>query len=133
MDAHSRRNGQSLYNFGEFTLDVPDRRLTSGVCAVHLTPKTYNVLLALVSRAGHLVTKSELLDRVWPGVFVDEGVLTVYVAALRKAVGDTRESPAYIETVSGSGCRFVATVRHASTAEAARIERSACLDGEVQR
>ena len=96
MDAHSRRNGQSLYNFGEFTLDVPDRRLTRGTCAVHPTPKTYDVLVALVSRAGRLVTKGELLEGVWPGVFVDEGVLTVPWPALRKALGDTRESPAYI-------------------------------------
>ncbi len=81
MDAHSRRSGQDLYSFGEFTIDVPDRRLTCGTCSVHLTPKTYDVFVALIRRAGRLVTKHELLESVWPGVFVDEGILTVHVAA----------------------------------------------------
>jgi DNA-binding winged helix-turn-helix (wHTH) protein len=77
---------------------------------VHLAPKTYDVLVALVRRAGRLVTKHELLNGVWPGVFVDEGILTVHVAALRKALGDTRCSPTYIETVSRSGYRFIGSL-----------------------
>jgi DNA-binding winged helix-turn-helix (wHTH) protein len=68
------------------------------------------VLVALIGRAGRRVTKHELLEGIWPGVFVDEGILTVHVAALRKALGDTRRSPTYIETVSRSGYRFIAVV-----------------------
>lgn len=132
MNAESRRDGQDLYTFGEFTLDVLDRRLNRGAYRVHLPPKTYDVLVALVRRAGRLVTKHELLERVWPGVFVDEGILTVHVAALRKALGDTRRSPAYIETVSRSGYRFVAVVTHEATADTATTERSAWFDREVQ-
>ena len=132
MDAHSWRNGQDLYDFGEFTLDVPDRRLTRDMCPVHLAPKTYDVLVALIRRAGRLVTKHELLEGVWPGVFVDEGILTVHVAALRRALGDTRRSPAYIETVSRSGYRFIAEVRPAATADTATMERSAWFDRQAQ-
>ena len=62
--------------------------------------------------------KCELLEAVWPGVFVDEGILTVHVAALRRVLGDTRQSPAYIETVSRWGYRFIGVVRHAATAGA---------------
>ena len=91
MDVQSRRDGQELYEFGEFTLDVPERRLTRGALRVHLAPKTYDVLVALVRRAGHLVTKRELLDRIWPDVFVEEGIVTVHVASLRKALSDMRE------------------------------------------
>ena len=132
MDAQSRRNGQDLYNFGEFTLDVPDRRLTRGGCPVHLVPKTYDVLVVLIRQAGRLVTKRELLEGVWPDVFVDEGILTVHVAALRKALGDTRRSPAYIETVSRSGYRFIATIVRPTSADATTNERSAWFDREAQ-
>lgn len=131
MDVQSRRTGQDLYNFGEFTLDIPDRRLTRGACDVHLTPKTYDVLVTLIRRAGRLVTKHELLEGVWPRVFVDEGILTVHVAALRKALGDTRQSSAYIETVSRSGYRFVAVVRDAAAPDDPAAERSAWSDREV--
>lgn len=131
MDVQSRRDGQDLYFFGEFTLDVSDRRLTRGACPVHLPPKTYDVLATLIRRAGRLVTKRALLDGVWPGVFVDEGILTVHVAALRKAFGDTRRSPAYIETVSRSGYRFVAAVRPAAPADGAALRRSARPDCEA--
>ena len=132
MYAQSRQSARGLYSFGEFTLDVPDRRLTRGGCPVHLAPKTYDVLVILIRRAGRLVTKQELLESVWPGVFVDEGILTVHVAALRKALGDTRRSPAYIETVSRSGYRFVAAVRHASTEDPAKKQRSPVFDREAR-
>ena len=132
MDVRAKRDEQDLYDFGAFTLDASDRRLTRGGCSVHLTPKTYDVLLALVSRGGHLVTKCELLEVVWPGVFVDEGILIVHVAALRGVLGDTRQSPAYIETVSRWGYRFIAAVGHAATAGAATLEGSAGIARRAQ-
>ena len=128
MHTQSRRNGQDLYTFGEFTLDVPDRRLTRGASPVHLAPKTYDVLVALIRRAGRLVTKHELLEGVWPSVFVDEGILTVHVAALRKALNETRGSPVYIETVPRSGYRFIGSV--VQPADATTKEPSARLDRE---
>jgi DNA-binding winged helix-turn-helix (wHTH) protein len=131
MNAQSRRNRSDLYGFGEFTLDIPDRRLTRGTCPVHLAPKTYDVLVALIRKAGRLVTKRELLEGVWPGIFVDEGILTVHVAAIRRALGDTRQSPAYIETVSGSGYRFVAMLRLSATADAVTMGRWASFDREA--
>lgn len=110
MNAPRRRETLELYRFGDFGLDISERCLMHGTSHVHLSPKTYDVLVALVRRAGCLVTKDELLDGVWPGVFVDEGILTVHVAALRKALGDTRRPPTYIETVSRSGYRFIGSV-----------------------
>ena len=108
------------YRFGDFALDISDRRLMHGPCPVRLAPKTYDVLVALVRRSGRLVTKHELLDGVWPGVSVDEGILTVHVAALRKALGDTRCSPTYIETISRSGYRFIGPVSPAREREVRR-------------
>jgi len=98
------------YAFGGFTLDVGQRRLRDGERVVRLPPKAYDVLVALVRRAGQLVTKSELLEAVWPEAFVEEGILTVHVSALRKALRDSAQPPRYIETVPRSGYRFVATV-----------------------
>jgi DNA-binding winged helix-turn-helix (wHTH) protein len=122
MDVQSRRDGQELYEFGDFTLDVLERRLTRGAQPKHLAPKTYDVLVELVRRAGRLVTKRELLDTVWPGVFVQEGILTVHVATLRKVLGDIKCSPVYIETVSRSGYRFVAERgKTAMTSEATTV------------
>ena len=65
---------RELYEFGEFTLDIPERRLLRDGVPVHLPPKTHDVLVALVREASRLVTKEELLARVWPEAFVEEGV-----------------------------------------------------------
>ena len=97
-----------VFHFGEFTLEVTERRLTHGAEAIHLSPKAHDVLVLLLRQAGHLVTKDELLSRVWPEACVEEGILTVHVSALRKAFGD--DTRGYIETVSRAGYRFVAPV-----------------------
>jgi DNA-binding winged helix-turn-helix (wHTH) protein len=132
MNPQSRESGQNLYSFRQFTLDVIDRQLTRGTCPVHLAPKTYDLLVVLVRRAGRLVTKHELLESIWPSVFVSEGILTVHVAALRKAFGDSRRAPVYIETVSRSGYRFIAGVTQASGSCRAETQPSRSLDLEVQ-
>src|SRR5688500_2988369 len=97
------------YAFGGFTLDVGERRLCDGDRVVMLPPKAYDVLVALVRRAGQLVTKSDLIEVVWRDAFVEEGILTVHVSALRKALRDSSPPPRFIETVPRSGYRFVAT------------------------
>src|SRR5262245_34784849 len=99
--------------FGGFVLEIDERRLTDAGRPVALSPKAYDVLVALVRRPGQLVTKRELLDTVWPDAFVEEGILTVHVAALRKALNDTAQPPQIIETVRRSGYRFVAPVSEA--------------------
>src|SRR5215469_12094022 len=98
------------FHFDEFKLDVRERRLLRGAEVVRLSPKTYDVLVALVQQRGRLVTKDELLTRLWPRLFVEEGSLNVYVSALRKALGEDAHRPIYIETVARSGYRFIAAV-----------------------
>jgi len=96
------------YEFGDFTLDVSERRLSKAGEPVSLEPKAHEVLLALVRNAGRLMTKRELLDLVWPESFVEEGVLAVHISALRKALGDRGRT--CIETVSRAGYRFTSSV-----------------------
>ena len=106
--------GRELYGFGEFTLDVPERRLTRAGRPIRLAPKALELLVALVRRAGRLITKQELLDIVWPDTFVEEGILAVHVSALRKAIGDTNGESTCIETIPKAGYRFIAEVRGSS-------------------
>jgi DNA-binding winged helix-turn-helix (wHTH) protein/Tfp pilus assembly protein PilF len=109
------------FHFADCTLDVGERQLRRSDTVVRLSPKAFDVLVALVRHPGHLVTKDELLAHVWPESFVEEGILTVHISALRKALGDDKRPPAYIETVARSGYRFIAPV----TRVAADDERSA--------
>src|SRR5262245_15050805 len=101
---------RAAYQFGEFVLDVAQRRLTCGARPIALAPKAFDLLTALVEHAGRLVTKRELLDLVWPDAPVEEGILGVHVSALRKALGADEGGTRYIETVSRSGYRFAAPV-----------------------
>jgi DNA-binding winged helix-turn-helix (wHTH) protein/cytochrome c-type biogenesis protein CcmH/NrfG len=96
------------YEFGGFVLDVGERRVRAGERALQLAPKAFDLLVALVRRAGQLVTKAELLDTVWPDAHVEEGILAVHVSSLRKALGDRDHE--LIETVSRTGYRFAAPV-----------------------
>ena len=106
-----------VFHFDEFTLDVRERRLLRGAEVVRVSPKAYDVLVALVQQRGRLVTKDELLKRIWPESFVEEGGLTVHMSALRKALREDAHRPIYIETVAGSGYRFIAAVRFDSEDE----------------
>src|SRR5512138_312462 len=67
---------RDVYRFGAFTLDLGERRLSAGSDAIRLSPKAFDVLAALVQHCGRLLTKNELLARVWPESFVDDGILT---------------------------------------------------------
>ncbi len=104
-------NWTELYRFGEFALDVRERRLSGAGGDVPLSPKAMDLLIQLIRRAGTLVSKRELLEALWPDAFVEEGIVAVHISALRKALGDRRHPAIYIETVSRSGYRFVAGVR----------------------
>jgi DNA-binding winged helix-turn-helix (wHTH) protein/tetratricopeptide (TPR) repeat protein len=104
-------NAREVYEFGEFRLDVPERRLSRGTTSIPLAPKAFDILVVLVRRAGRLISKRELLTLVWPDTFVEMGIVAVHVSGLRQALDDTNRAPRYIETVSRSGYRFTAVVR----------------------
>jgi TolB-like protein/DNA-binding winged helix-turn-helix (wHTH) protein len=105
------------YVFGPFEMDVAESLLLRDSQPVPLTGKAFAVLAVLLERSGHLVEKQELLERVWPDAFVEEAVLSVNVAAIRRALGaDCRSC---IETVPKRGYRFVGEVRKVNGALAA--------------
>src|SRR5258705_9569737 len=95
------------YRFGSFELQPDNRRLQRDGATISLRPRAFDLLMALVDRAGHLVSKAELLERVWPRTVVEEAALHVQVSALRKIVGADA-----ITTVSGRGYQFTLPVTH---------------------
>jgi TolB-like protein/Tfp pilus assembly protein PilF len=97
------------YRFGPFVLDVTDRSLKRDGAPIPLTPKTFDLLVALVESAGRLVEKDLLLRTVWPDVAVEEGNLTKGVFSLRQVL-EAQGEPRFIETVPKRGYRFVAVV-----------------------
>ena len=103
------------FEFGPFRLDVTERKLVCEQDMVALTPKAFDMLVALVGRAGHLVTREELLREVWRDTFVEEANLNYTVSLLRKALGDAPDEPTYIQTISKQGYRFIAPVRRVSS------------------
>jgi TolB-like protein/DNA-binding winged helix-turn-helix (wHTH) protein/Flp pilus assembly protein TadD len=100
-----------VYEFGPFRLDAAEHLLLCDGEAVPLTPKAFDLLLALVEQHGHLLEKEELLKKVWPDTFVEEANLASNISQLRKALGDGENGHRYIETAPKRGYRFVASVR----------------------
>lgn len=103
-----------LYGFGSYRLDAVERVLLRDGQPITLAPKDLETLLVLVERAGHIVEKEELLEKVWPGVFVEEGNLARHIFNLRQVLGDTADGRKYIETIPKRGYRFVAAVHEDS-------------------
>ena len=99
-----------LYQFGKFRCDPREHLLLRDGKPVSLSPKSFEILIALIQSNGRLLTKDELMQLVWPDSFVEEANLTVNISALRKALGETPGGQQYIETVPKRGYRFVAPV-----------------------
>ncbi len=98
------------HEFGTFRLLPAERLLLKGETPVQLGARALDILIALVERPGEVVTKQELLSRVWPDVMVEESSLRVHIAALRKALADGRDQSRYIVNVTGRGYTFVASI-----------------------
>lgn len=105
-------DSQETFRFGEFDLDVAAYELRRGGRPIRLEPQPMDLLILLVERRGLLVSRSEIIDRLWgKDVFVDveTGVHTA-VRKIRQALRDSVEEPAFVETISGKGYRFIAAV-----------------------
>jgi Tol biopolymer transport system component/DNA-binding winged helix-turn-helix (wHTH) protein len=108
-----------VVHFGVYELDFGTGELRKAGLKIKLQDQPFQVLSMLLERPGELVTREELLSRLWPsGTFVDfDQGLNVAVKKLRQALSDSAENPRFIETLSRRGYRFVAPVENASTGE----------------
>jgi DNA-binding winged helix-turn-helix (wHTH) protein/TolB-like protein/Tfp pilus assembly protein PilF len=106
LEAHS-------YEFGRFRLKTAERILLREGEPVPLTPKVFDILITLVENRGQVVAKDDLMKRVWPSTYVEEGNLTQNISLLRKALGESPGGVQFIETVPRRGYRFVADINEA--------------------
>jgi predicted ATPase len=98
--------------FGPFVLIPSQQLLLKTDQPIQIGARAFEILACLVERAGEIVSKEDLIARVWPNVFVQEGNLKVHVATLRQVLGDGQGGNRYIINVPGRGYRFVAEVSH---------------------
>jgi DNA-binding winged helix-turn-helix (wHTH) protein len=111
------RNPQIMtYRFGPFQLNVRERSLHRDGEQVPLPPKAFDTLVALVQNCNRLLSKDELMDRIWAGQAVEEGNLSWNISTLRKALNGGADQQDYIQTVPKGGYRFVADVQIATLA-----------------
>src|ERR1700737_3765635 len=110
-------SAEAAIEFGRFRVLLRWRRLLADGVAVELGTRAFDPLLVLLEADGALVTKEELLNRVWPGIVVSEENLKVQISALRKALGAGRN---LIRTEFGRGYRFIGILRSNATVHACR-------------
>jgi DNA-binding winged helix-turn-helix (wHTH) protein len=103
MDGHA-------ISFGPFRLLPAQRLLLEGDKPVRLGSRAFDILTALVERAGEVIGKDELMSRAWPQTFVEEANLKIQVSTLRRALGDGQGGHRYVITVPGRGYNFVAPI-----------------------
>src|SRR5690349_10402238 len=94
-------------SFGPFAFDPQSRLLWRDGTEIALPPRVLGVLEVLIERAGQVVARQDLLDRVWKDAFVSDTSLAEAVSFLRQALGDDPQSPRYIQTVHRRGYRFL--------------------------
>jgi eukaryotic-like serine/threonine-protein kinase len=108
---------RQFYSFGPFRLDAKECLLILDGKPVPLAPKAFETLLMLVENAGHLVDKDDLMRRLWPDTFVEDGNVAKHISLLRKILSEATNGREYIETIPKRGYRFVVNVRKLADAE----------------
>src|SRR5439155_13474564 len=122
MKASANPPDKRVYEFDSFVLDEKEKVLLRDGERVPLTPKALEMLIVLVSNAGLVLEKEELMEIVWPDTFVEEANLAVNISMLRRALGEMPGGGQYIGTLPRRGYRFAASVRTSSTPAQSSVE-----------
>ena len=112
--------------FGPFTVDLDTRQLTRGDREIHLEPKAFELLVALLSARPRVLSKTALQQRLWPDTFVAEANLSNLIAEIREALGDRARAPQFIRTAHGFGYAFCGDATVQPDAPDAVAARPAC-------
>lgn len=117
---------EHIYEFGDFRLAESEGLLSHRGEPVPLPNKAFRALALLIERNGRLVSKSELLDIVWEGAFVEEGAVAKTISTIRNALGEEPKSARFIQTIARRGYRFAApvTVLDSVPDNSAKLERT---------
>src|SRR5258706_15295374 len=100
-----------IYQFGPFELDIAAIELRNGESRLNIEPQVFAVLALLIENRDRLVTKEEIIEKVWDGRIVSDAALASRVKSARQALGDDGKSQHFIRTIHGRGYRFVADAR----------------------
>jgi DNA-binding winged helix-turn-helix (wHTH) protein len=119
--------------FGPFALDLDTRQLTGAGREIHLAPKAFELLAALVVDRPKVVSKAALQERLWPATFVAEANLSNLVAEVREALGDAARKPVYIRTAHGFGYAFCGDAELTGPRERATENPSCWLEWDGRR
>jgi Tol biopolymer transport system component/DNA-binding winged helix-turn-helix (wHTH) protein len=109
------------YRWDDFVLDLDGCSVERSGVPLALEPKAFNLLALLVARPGHVFTKQEIFEAIWPDTVVSDHALTRVVAQLRRALGDEAREARYIETVPTRGYRWLPQVELVSAPSSSRV------------
>ena len=112
--------------FDSFLLDDESRQLTAGSRSIHLPPKAFDLLVALLAERPGVISKARLQERLWPGCFVVEANLSNTVSELRQALGDSARAPRFIRTVHGLGYAFCGAAAAVESERNGELEPLVC-------
>jgi len=126
-----------IISFGPFRLFATERLLEKDGVPLNLGSRALDLLVVLIDRATEVVSKRELMARVWPKLAVDEGSLRFHIASLRKILGEGQSGIRYVANVAGRGYCFVAPISRSTAkpllAESLAAERAAKLPARLLR
>lgn len=105
------------FRFGPFTLDDETRELLRGRDAIHVSPKAFELLKALVEARPRAVSKADLHESLWPDTFVSDANLAILVREIRGALNDDARAPRFVRTLHGFGYAFSGTAVEVARAE----------------
>src|SRR6476646_8988635 len=129
LPAAPMRTRRRTLAFGPYSFEPDNQLLRRGDDTISAPPRVLGLLDLLLERAGDLVARQELIDRVWKDAFVTDTSLAEAVSVLRQALGDDPQAPTYIQTLHRRGYRFVGPV--SSATQAARVLASPTGADEV--
>lgn len=112
--------------FGPFAADLDTRQLTRDGREVHLVPKAFELLVTLARERPKVLSKSALLERLWPDTFVSEGNLSNLIADIREALGDRASAPTFVRTAHGYGYAFCGDATTESEGHDGWTDRAPC-------
>ncbi len=111
MSKQAQERVMTVYEFVPYRLDPTERILWREDAIINLTPKAFHTLIVLVENSGHIMTKEELMELIWPDTFVEEANLAQHISMLRKVLGEKPGGGQFIETVPKRGYRFAVAVK----------------------
>ncbi len=111
-----------IYQFAEFEIDQDKFELRRNGIAQHIEPLVFDLLTLLVKNPHKIITRDELIEKLWDGRIISEATISTSIKSARKAIGDNGEEQKYIRTIRGRGISFVADVKSASEDKSASLQ-----------